>query len=85
MTTATHLYYRGGSIPVTHATGTHLFFHTSGAERRVSHAAIRATGSVRLDGLDMAHLSPQPALVPTLAQLRGAAHAAYTAAKGRLA
>ena len=79
MTTPIHLHYRGGSIPVTAVTDTHLFFSAFGAERRVSRAAIRPTGSVRLDELDLTvHLSPPPPVPePSLAQLRRAAADAH--------
>ena len=78
VTTPTHLFYRGGSVPITAVTDTHLFFSAFGAERRVSRAAIRATGSVRLDELDLTvHLSPLPVPEPSLAQLRRAAADAH--------
>lgn len=40
--TPTHLFYRGGHIPVTAVTDTHLFFSAFGAERRVRRAAADA-------------------------------------------
>lgn len=79
VTTSTHLHYAGGSIPITGTTATHIHFRAFGAERRVSHAAIRATGTVRLDDLDLTlSLSPPPApTLATLAQLRRAAADAH--------
>ena len=78
MITPTALFYRGGHIPVTAVTDTHIHFYAFGAERRVSHAAIRATGSVRLDELDLTlALSPTPVPEPSLAQLRRAAADAH--------
>ncbi len=76
--TPTHLFYRGGSIPVTHATDTHLFFRAFGADRRIFRAALAATGSVRLEDIDLTvHLSPPPVPAPSLAQLRRAAADAH--------
>ena len=76
--TPTHLFYRGGHIPVTAATDTHIHFYAYGAERRVSRAALSVTGSVRLDELDLTlTLSPPPLPGPSLAQLRRAAADAH--------
>jgi len=78
MTTPTSLFYRGGSIPVTHASATHIHFRAFGADRRISRAALAATGAVRLHDLDLTvHLSPPPVPAPSLGQLRRAAADAH--------
>jgi len=76
--TPTNLHYAGGSTPVTAVTDTHLFFRAFGAERRVSRAALAATGAVRLRDLYLTlALFPPPVPAPSLAQLRRAAADAH--------